>query len=109
MNGGILDFDFRSIRRSYTCSSKATIMNKRLGRDTCISGAFSNSQMPNPPLTLQTKLDACIQTFLGVSTLYRVGGGEGGRPAKGSTVLWVNPKIYRKILILHYSPKNFCL
>ena len=65
--------------------------------------------MPSPPLTPQTKLDACIQTFLLVLTLYRVGGGEGGRPAKGSTILWGNPKIYRKILILHYSPKNFCL
>ena len=35
--------------------------------------------MPNPPLTPQTTLDACIQTFLRVSTLYRVGGGWGRR------------------------------
>ena len=31
---------------------------------------------PTPPLTPQTMLDACIQNFFRVSTLYRVGGGE---------------------------------
>ena len=39
----------------------------------CISGAFSNSHRPNPspPLTPQTKLDACIQNFV------CIGWGEG--------------------------------
>ena len=50
MNGGILDFDFRSIRRSYTCSSKATIMNKRLGRDTfAFLGRFPIHRRPTLP------------------------------------------------------------
>ena len=31
---------------------------------------------PTPPLTPQTKVDACIQNFFRVSTLYRVGEGE---------------------------------
>ena len=29
---------------------------------------------PTPPLTIQTKLDTCIQNFFRVSTFYRVGG-----------------------------------
>ena len=44
-------------------------------RDTCISGAFSSSHRPNPPLTPQTMLDL---NFFRVSTLYIVwGSGEG--------------------------------
>ena len=39
-------------------------------------GRFPIHTGPTPPLTLQTMLDACIQNFFRVSTLYRVGGGR---------------------------------
>ena len=41
-------------------------------------GRFLIYTGPTPPLTPQTILDACIQIFFRVSTLYRVGGGGGG-------------------------------
>ena len=51
-----------------------------------------------PPLTPQTMLDACIQSFFRVSTLYRVGGGKSARQLrKGCTVLRANPGSDRKI------------
>ena len=37
-------------------------------------GRFPVQTGPTPPLTPQTMLDACIQIFFQVSTLYRVGG-----------------------------------
>ena len=39
-------------------------------------GRFSIHTGPTPPLTPQTMLDACVQNFIRVSTLYRVGEGE---------------------------------
>ena len=39
-------------------------------------GRFPIYTGPPPPLTPQTILDACIQIFFRVSTLYRVGGGR---------------------------------
>ena len=39
-------------------------------------GRFPIHTGPTPPLTTQTKLDACIQNFFWVSTLYRVWGGR---------------------------------
>ena len=39
-------------------------------------GRFPIHTGPTPPLTPQTMLDACIQNFFRVSTLYRVGEGE---------------------------------
>ena len=57
-------------------------------------GRFPIHTGPTPPLTPQTMLDACIQNFFRVSTLYRV---EGERTArkfrKGCNVLWGNPEI----------------
>ena len=55
-------------------------------------GRFPIYSGPTPPLTPQTILDACIQIFFRVSTLYRVGGGGRGREnckkiRKGCTVL----------------------
>ena len=52
---------------------------------------------PTPPLTPQTMLDACIQNFFWVSTLYRVGGGRTARKfRKWCTVLrgsrWMTEK-----------------
>ena len=42
-------------------------------------GRFPIHTGPTPPLTPQTMLDACIQNFFRVSTLYRVGGGRTAR------------------------------
>ena len=39
-------------------------------------GRFLIHTCPTHPLTPQTMLDACIQIFFRVSTLYRVGGGR---------------------------------
>ena len=51
-------------------------------------GRFPIHTGPTPPLTPQTMLDACIQNFFGVSTLYMVGGGRTARKfRKGCTVL----------------------
>ena len=38
-------------------------------------GRFLIHTGPTPPLTPQSMLDACIQNFVRVSTLYRVGAG----------------------------------
>ena len=50
-------------------------MDKSLGT-LAFLGRFPIYTGPTPPLTLQTKLDACIQNLFRVSTLYRVGEGE---------------------------------
>ena len=42
-------------------------------------GRFPIQTDPTPPLTPQTMLDALIQNFFRVSTLYRVGGGRTAR------------------------------
>ena len=42
----------------------------------CVLGRFPIYTGSTPPLTPQTMLDACIQNFFRVSTLYRVGEGE---------------------------------
>ena len=42
-------------------------------------GRFQIHTGPTPPLTPQTMLDACIQNFFRVSTLYRVGGARTAR------------------------------
>ena len=57
-------------------------------------GRFPFHTGPTPPLTPQTKLDACIQNFFRVSTLYMVGEGELQKKfRKGCTVLWGNPEM----------------
>ena len=51
-------------------------------------GRFPIHTGPTPPLTPQTMLDACIQNFFRVSTLYRVRGGRTARKfRKGCTAL----------------------
>ena len=50
-------------------------MDKSLGT-LAFLGRFPVYTGPTPPLTLQTKLDACIQNLFRVSTLFRVGEGE---------------------------------
>ena len=62
-------------------------------------GGFPIHTGPTPPLTPQTKLEACFQIFFGVSTLYRVGRGRTARKfQKGCS-----------ILILDNCPRDFCL
>ena len=78
----------------------------------CISGRFPIQTGPTPPLTPQTMLDAFIQGFFRVSTLYRVG--TGGREGELQENVEKNALLYegtqndRKIRILHYCPKDFC-
>ena len=63
---------------------------------------------PTPPLTLQTKLDAYIQNFFPVSTLYRV---EGGRTArqfqKERSVLEGNPEMTEEYEYCISVPRTF--
>ena len=60
-----------------------------------VYGAFHTG--PTPPLTPQTMLDACIQNFFRVSTLYKVGGGRTARKfRKGCTVLRGNREMIEK-------------
>ena len=47
-------------------------MDKSLGT-LAFLGRFSIHTGPTPPLTQQTILDACIQNYFRVSTLYREG------------------------------------
>ena len=50
----------------------ATITDESLGTQAFL-GLSSNLISPTPPRTPQTSLDACIQNFSRVSTLYRLG------------------------------------
>ena len=60
-------------------------------------GRFPIHKGPTPPLTPQTMLDACVQKFLRVSTMYRVGGERNVRKfRKGCTVLRGNREVTEK-------------
>ena len=60
-------------------------------------GRFPIHKGPTPPLTPQTMLDACVQNFLRVSTMYRVGGERNARKfRKGCTVLRGNREVTEK-------------
>jgi len=60
-------------------------------------GRFPIHTGPTPPLTPQIMLDACIQSFLRVLTLYSVGGGRTPRNIrKGCTVLRGNREMTEK-------------
>ena len=63
---------------------------------------------PTPPLTPQTKVDACIQNFFRVSTLYRVGEGELQENLEKDALFYEKTLYERKLWKLHYCPKNFC-
>ena len=71
----------------------------------CISGCFPAHTGPTPPLTPQTMLDACIQNFFRVSTLYRVRGGRELR--KGCTVLRGNREMTEKYEYCSTVPRTF--
>ena len=63
---------------------------------------------PTPALTPQTMLDACIQNFFRVSTLYRVGGGRIARKfRKWCTVLRGNWEITEKYEYCSTVPRTF--
>ena len=71
-------------------------------------GCFPIHKGPTPPLTPQTMLDACIQNFFGVSTLYKV---EGGRTArkfrKGCPVLRGKREMTEKYGYRSTVPRTF--
>ena len=78
MNGCILDFDFRSIRRSYTFSSKATIMDKRLGRDTfAFLGRFPIHTCPTLPSPHKQRWMRVFRLFCEFQLCILWGGGGG--------------------------------
>ena len=63
---------------------------------------------PTPPLTPQTTLDACIQNFFRVSTLFGVEGRRTERKCrKGCTVLWGNPELQKIMNTAFLSPRTF--
>ena len=71
-------------------------------------GRFPIHTGPNPALTPQTMLDACIHNFFQVSTLYRVGGGRSARKfRKWWTVLSGNGEMTEKYAYCSTVPRNF--
>ena len=71
-------------------------------------GSFPIHTVPAPPLTPQTMLDACIQNFFRVSSLYRVGWGRTARNfPKGCTVLRGNREITEKYEHCSTVPRTF--
>ena len=76
--------------------------------DTCISGAFPIHTGPTPSLTPQTMLDARMQNFFRVSTLYGVGGGRTARKSRtGCTALRRNREMTEKYEYYSTVPKTF--
>ena len=71
-------------------------------------GRFPIHTGPTPPLTPQTMLNACIQNFFRVSTLYRVVGGRTAREfRKGCTVLRGNREMTEKYKYCSTVPRTF--
>ena len=71
-------------------------------------GRFPIHKGPTPPLTPQTMLDACVQNFLRVSTMYRVGGERNARKfRKGCTVLRGNLEVTEKYEYCSTVPRTF--
>ena len=71
-------------------------------------GRFPVHTGPTPPLTPQTMLDACIQNFFQVSTLYRVGEGRTARKfRKGCTGLRGNREMTEKYEYCCTVPRTF--
>ena len=71
-------------------------------------GRFPIHTGPTPPLTPQTMLDACVQNFFRVSTLYRVGEGRTLRKfRKGCTVLRTNRQMSERFEDRSTVPRTF--
>ena len=84
-----------SVARSNKQLLYCLIMHGEKSWDTfAFLGHFPIHTCPAPRLTPQAMLDACIQNFFRVSTLYWVGKGRtAGKFRKGCTVLWGNTDI----------------
>ena len=75
-------------------------MDKSLGTLSFL-GRFPIHIAPTSPLTPQTMLNACIQNFFRVSTLYRVGGGRTAREfRKGWVRVRVRVRVRVKVIVL---------
>ena len=113
----------RSLKKLPTASSRfcqgpgffiAAIMDRRSWDSLAFLGLFTIQTGPTPTNNRQqTMLDACIQNFFPVSTLYRVAGwGVGGREnckkiSKRMHSCKREPRHDRKIWILQHCPKDF--
>ena len=76
--------------RFYNHGQKSWVTFAFLGRFPILTG-------PTRPLTPQTMLDPCIQTFFRFSTLHRLGGGRTAiKFRKGCTLFWGNPEMREK-------------
>ena len=70
-------------------------------------GRFPIHTGPTPPLTPQTMLDVCIQNFLRVSTLYRVGEENSKKIPKRCTVLRGNQEMREKYEYCSTVPRTW--
>ena len=71
-------------------------------------GHFPIHTGPTSPLTPQTMLDACIQIFFRVSTLYRLGEARTARKSrKGCTILRGNREMTEKYEYCSTVPRTF--
>ena len=90
-----------------------TIMEKSLGTLLRFWGVFRFTPVQNLPSPQNNVGRVYPEFFFRVSTLYRVGGGGGGRTAgkfrKGfSALFYEGTQNDRKIWVLQYCPKDFC-
>ena len=69
-----------------------------------IPGHFPIHTCPTPSLPPQTMLDACIQNFFHVSTLYGLEEGQMKKISKRLHCFMREPRYCRKLGILHYCP-----
>ena len=86
------------------------IMDKSLGTLLHFWGVFQFTQLPNPPLNPQTKLDTYIQNFFQVSTLNRVGRENCKTISKRMHSLWTGLRSRvelgrMKVIFFHPFPK----
>ena len=83
-------------------------MDKSLGTLLRFWCVFQFTQVKPLPLTPQTMLDACIQNFFRVSTLYRVRGGRTARKfRKGCTMLRGNRELTEAYEYCSTIPRTF--
>ena len=80
-----------------------------MGLTIAFLGRFPIHTGTTPPLTPQTMLATCIQNFLRVSILYRVGGGRNASKfSKRMHCFKREPRNDRKTWILRYCAKDVC-
>ena len=82
-------FWFTDLLISKIVQSKTAWSRTKVLGHFCICGAFPNRhRCPTPSLTPRTTLDACIQIFFLVLTLYRLGWGAARKVRNECTVIW---------------------